>query len=124
MCGQSPVLLAQLPQPLFEPDKQFHFGPCYGLTGSRKRKRFEIAAAVDGETLNIYDVGKFYCVWKSPLIPERYKRGDFYRPMLFLRRPPLRARRVQSADDIHRARRPHDTQFVQFSNWIAKLNVS
>ena len=58
MSAQTPALLAQLPQPLFESGGQIQFGPCYGLTGSRKRKRFEIAAAVDGETLNIYDVGE------------------------------------------------------------------
>lgn len=57
MTDQNPAVLAQLPQPLFESEGQTRFGPCYGLTGSRKRKRFEIAAAVDGETLNIYDAG-------------------------------------------------------------------
>lgn len=58
MIAQSPVVLAQLPQPLLGIGGQTQFGPCYGLTGSRKRKRFEVAAAIDGETLNIYDVGE------------------------------------------------------------------
>lgn len=58
MSNQNPALLVQLPQPLLETGGQTQFGPCYGLTGLRKRKRFEIAAAVDGETLNIYGVGK------------------------------------------------------------------
>lgn len=56
MSAQSPSVLAQLPQPLLELGGKTQFGPCYGLTGSRKRKRFEVAAAIDGETLNIYDV--------------------------------------------------------------------
>jgi hypothetical protein len=58
MSLQGPAVLAQLPQPLFDKDGQTQFGPCYGLTGSRKRKRFEIAAAIDGETVNIYDVSE------------------------------------------------------------------
>ena len=56
MRAQSPAVLAQLPQPLLEIGGRTQYGPCYGLTGSRKRKRFEVAAAIDGETLNIYDV--------------------------------------------------------------------
>jgi hypothetical protein len=56
MSGKDPETLAQLPRPSSEGDGKVHFGPCFGLDGPRKRKRFEVAAAIDGETLNIYDV--------------------------------------------------------------------
>ncbi|KAF7506809.1 hypothetical protein GJ744_011421 [Endocarpon pusillum] len=56
MSVMTPTVLAQLPQSLLGVDGRTQFGPCYGFTGSRKRKRTEIAAAVDGEALNIYDV--------------------------------------------------------------------
>lgn len=56
MSVMRPTVVAQLPQSLLGVDGRTHFGPCYGFTGSRKRKRTEIAAAVDGEALNIYDV--------------------------------------------------------------------
>lgn len=65
MSAQTPLVLAQLPQPLLDSGGRTQFGLCYGLTGSRKRKRFEIVAAVDGETLNIYNV----CAMTAKLVP-------------------------------------------------------
>jgi hypothetical protein len=56
MDTQSPVVLAQVPKSVLGSNGKIQFGSCYGLSESRKRKRFEIAAAVDGETLNIYNV--------------------------------------------------------------------
>jgi hypothetical protein len=55
MLLQAPVLLAQLPRPL-DPDVQTFFNSVYGLSRSKKAKRHEVAAAIDGEAINLYDV--------------------------------------------------------------------
>ena len=57
MTVQPPSVLAQLPKPLEISDGRTQFAPVFGLVGSRKRKRHEIAVAVDGEAVNIYNVG-------------------------------------------------------------------
>lgn len=56
MAVQAPSVLAQLPKPLEISEGQTQFAPVLGHVGSRKRKRHEIAVAVDGETVNLYNV--------------------------------------------------------------------
>ena len=56
MILQEPSLLAQLPRPLEFSAGRTYVGNVYGVDGQRKRKRFEVVSAVDGETVNIYDV--------------------------------------------------------------------
>lgn len=55
MSLQAPSLIASLPRPFSEGKCQF--AEVYGLEGSKKRKRYEVAAAIDGEGVNIYNVG-------------------------------------------------------------------
>ncbi|EFW19567.1 hypothetical protein D8B26_007777 [Coccidioides posadasii str. Silveira] len=56
MALQAPSLLAQLPRPLSGGAGKCQFSEVYSLAGSKKRKRYEIAAAIDGESVNIYNV--------------------------------------------------------------------
>ncbi|KMU85820.1 hypothetical protein CIHG_03348 [Coccidioides immitis H538.4] len=56
MALQAPSLLAQLPRPLSGGTGKCQFSEVYSLAGSKKRKRYEIAAAIDGESVNIYNV--------------------------------------------------------------------
>ncbi|DAA73220.1 TPA_exp: Uncharacterized protein A8136_5145 [Trichophyton benhamiae CBS 112371] len=51
----APSLLAQLPRPLANAGGKIQFGEAYGIQGSKKRKRHEITAAIDGEGVNIYN---------------------------------------------------------------------
>lgn len=51
-----PSVLTQLPRPLQASTGKTQVGEVYSLAQSKKRKRYEIAVAVDGEGLNIYNV--------------------------------------------------------------------
>ncbi|KAJ5097995.1 hypothetical protein N7532_004996 [Penicillium argentinense] len=53
---QSPSILAQLPRPLHASTGKTRIGDVYSLTDAKKRKRYEVAVAVDGEAVNIYNV--------------------------------------------------------------------
>lgn len=54
---QKPSVLAQLLKPLEATSSgRYHFGHSFGLVAAKKRKRHEIAVAVDGEGVNIYSV--------------------------------------------------------------------
>lgn len=118
-----PAVLAQLPQPLFETNGQTYFGPCYGLRGSRKRKRLEIAAAVDGETLNIYDVGGSIAITMSTLTPRRCQQLCFFHLMPSHQRPRLHAHHALCAYDTHQLHWLPDTRYAQFNDQSAKLNA-
>jgi hypothetical protein len=61
---QAPLLLAQLPRPL-DADGKTSFNSVYGVSTSKKVKRYEIVAAVDGEAVNLYDVNI------DPLVPSQ-----------------------------------------------------
>ncbi|KAJ5718401.1 hypothetical protein N7488_004047 [Penicillium malachiteum] len=53
---QSPSVLAQLPRPLHASTGKTRIGDVYSLADAKKRKRYEVAVAVDGEAVNIYNV--------------------------------------------------------------------
>ncbi|KNG81690.1 hypothetical protein ANOM_010521, partial [Aspergillus nomiae NRRL 13137] len=53
---QPPSVLAQLPRPLHASKGKTHIGEVYSLSESKKRKRYEVAVAVDGEAVNIYNI--------------------------------------------------------------------
>lgn len=54
---QSPSILAQLPRPLHASTGKTRMGDVYSLADAKKRKRYEVAVTVDGEAVNIYNVG-------------------------------------------------------------------
>ncbi|KAF9892404.1 hypothetical protein FE257_001512 [Aspergillus nanangensis] len=53
---QTPSVLAQLPRPLHASTGKTRIGEVYRLADSKKRKRYELAVAVDGEGVNIYNI--------------------------------------------------------------------
>lgn len=55
---QTPSVLAQLPRPLHASTGKTHIGEVSSLVESKKRKRYEVVVAVDGEAVNIYNVWK------------------------------------------------------------------
>ncbi|KDE78780.1 hypothetical protein AO1008_05138 [Aspergillus oryzae 100-8] len=59
---QPPSVLAQLPRPLHASKGKTHIGEVYSLSDSKKRKRYEVAVAVDGEAVNIYNLVTSYAV--------------------------------------------------------------
>lgn len=56
---QPPSVLAQLPRPLHGSTGKTQVGEVYSLAESKKRKRYEVVVAVDGEAVNIYNVRKY-----------------------------------------------------------------
>lgn len=56
MIIQEPSTLAQLPSSVGDTSKETYVSQIYGLQGSRKRKRLEVAVAVNGEAVLIYNV--------------------------------------------------------------------
>jgi len=55
---QNPYVVASLPRPIDHSNGRYVVGDVYGgAPGSKKRKRSELAVGVDGEGVNIYDVG-------------------------------------------------------------------
>ncbi|KAJ6068883.1 hypothetical protein N7499_010770 [Penicillium canescens] len=53
---QSPSVLAQLPRPLHASTGKTRISDVFSLADAKKRKRYEVAVAVDGEAVNIYNV--------------------------------------------------------------------
>ncbi|KAJ2905911.1 hypothetical protein MKZ38_003699 [Zalerion maritima] len=68
---QKPYLLTQLPKPLNPSKTGYVVGEVAGQrSGSRKRKRPEVAVGIDGEALNIYDVPSSRLVTSYPIPPQ------------------------------------------------------
>lgn len=55
---EAPYTLVSLPKPLDSTNGQIQAAPVYGLRGSKKRKRHEVAVGIDGEGVNIYNVNR------------------------------------------------------------------
>lgn len=62
----APSVLAQIPRPLTSNDKTW-FNSVFTVTDARKVKRQELIAAVDGVTVNIYDVCHYFGVHRADL---------------------------------------------------------
>lgn len=70
---QSPTILAELPRSLVTGRSKAHAADVYGLDGHKRRKRSELAVAVDGEYINVYDVR--YTTYKRSLFTYRMNRS-------------------------------------------------
>ena len=55
---QNPITIAKLPQPLNRETGKVQFGDVWTQVAGKKRKRHEIAVAIDGEGINVYNVYK------------------------------------------------------------------
>ncbi|KAK5746594.1 hypothetical protein LTR17_000610 [Elasticomyces elasticus] len=53
---EAPYTIATLPTPLDAASGTIQALPVFGIRGSKKRKRHEVAVGVDGESLDIYDI--------------------------------------------------------------------
>ncbi|KAL4812009.1 hypothetical protein BDW67DRAFT_194058 [Aspergillus spinulosporus] len=53
---QPPSVLAQLPRPLHASTGKTYINEVYSLANAKKRKRYEVAVAVDGEAVNLYNI--------------------------------------------------------------------
>lgn len=53
---QEPYTLAEFPKNLIAPNGKILVADVYGLVGARKRKRSELAVALDNDSVNLYDV--------------------------------------------------------------------
>nr|POF18633.1 uncharacterized protein CFP56_62141 [Quercus suber] len=69
---ETPYTIASLPKPLDTEYGRAYAAPVYGLRGSRKRKRHEVAVGIDGESVNIYNVQSQANVASHALPPQSY----------------------------------------------------
>ncbi len=53
---EAPYTIAALPKPLDATHGRTRSAPVYGIRDLKKRKRHEVVVAVDGESVNIYNV--------------------------------------------------------------------
>ena len=53
---EAPHAIASLPRPFDAEHGQTYATSVFSIKGSRKRKRHEVAVAVDGESVNVYNV--------------------------------------------------------------------
>lgn len=60
---QPPSVLAQLPRPLQSLTGKTQIGDVFSLAESKKRKRYEVAVAIDGEAVNIYNVRILFAMY-------------------------------------------------------------
>lgn len=72
---QPPSVLAQLPRPLQSLTGRTQIGDVFSLAESKKRKRYEVAVAIDGEAVNIYNVGILSAMYWGSFLAERLVLG-------------------------------------------------
>lgn len=65
---QAPYTLAKLPLPPHASQGKTLAADVYTVAGSKKRKRSELAVAVDYEGINIYDVQRINCFYPRTLL--------------------------------------------------------
>jgi len=53
---EEPALLAKLPRAGFQGNGNIGFGQVYGLQNDQRKKRQEMCAAIDGNSINIIEV--------------------------------------------------------------------
>lgn len=83
-----PVVLARLPKALQE-NYQHKHGHVYGLTAGQKKKRHEVSVAVDGHSVNIYEVRGSAEIFGLCLQSNRLSMAALKPPMPCRRPPPL-----------------------------------
>lgn len=69
---EAPYTIASLPKPLDAEHGAIQASPVYGIKGSRKRKRHEVAVGIDGEGVNVYNVQSQSLVTSYALPTETY----------------------------------------------------
>lgn len=71
-----PAELASIPSSHVGNGKKF-YTQVYGLVGGRKRKRQEISVAVDGDSINIYEVRTGYAYYNLKITDyPRFEMGE------------------------------------------------
>lgn len=71
---QYPSVLASLPRPLHASTGKTRIGEVYSLADAKKRKRYEVTVAVDGETVNIYNVRPWLTVFSRYILTGLFFR--------------------------------------------------
>ena len=74
---QKPYIVASLSRPIDHSNGRYVVGVVHsGAPGSKKRKRSEVVVGVDGEGVNVYDVGYKPRILEISLICGRYLRRE------------------------------------------------
>lgn len=98
---QEPYTLAEFPKNLIAPNGNILVADVFGLVGVRKKKRSELAVALDNDSVNLYDV-RFNADLEEQLLTEtdfRFDQQSSSHPTLSHLRQSLLAHRTQSDFD-------------------------
>lgn len=98
---QEPYTLAEFPKNLIAPNGNILVADVIGLVGVRKKKRSELAVALDNDSVNLYDV-RFNANLEEQLLTEtdfRFDQQSSSHPTLSHLRQSLPAHRTQSDFD-------------------------
>lgn len=99
---QEPYTLAEFPKNLIAPNGKILVADVYGLLGARKRKRSELAVALDNDSVNLYDVCASTPTWKNNYSLEldfRFDQQSSSHPILFRPRQSLLVHHAHSGLD-------------------------
>lgn len=108
---QEPYTLAEFPKNLIAPNGNILVADIIGLVGVRKKKRSELAVALDNDSVNLYDV-RFNANLEEQLLTEtdfRFDQQSSLHPTLSHLRQSLLAHRTQSDFDHNRMEPPADS---------------
>jgi hypothetical protein len=87
---ESVYSLVTLPRPLDKRNGRCHVAAVSAFSGGRKRKRFEVAAVVDGESLTVHNASQPLCHLLSRnfklTIKNRFNHRQSFSRMPFLRK--------------------------------------
>lgn len=95
---QEPFTLAEFPKNLIAPNGDILVADVYGLVGARKKKRSELAVALDNDSVSLYDV-RFNDNLEEQLLTEtdfRFDQQSLSHPTLSHLRQSLLAHRTHS----------------------------
>lgn len=104
---QKPYNLVEFPKNLIAPNGNILVADVIGLVGVRKKKRSELAVALDNDSVNLYDV-RFNANLEEQLLTEtdfRFDQQSSSHPTLSHLRQSLLAHRIQSDFD-HKLMQP------------------
>ncbi|KAK4505088.1 hypothetical protein PRZ48_003051 [Zasmidium cellare] len=115
---EEPYSIASLPKPLDAENGRILGANVYSLSGSRKRKRREVAVGVDGESVNIYNIQDQSIVTSYALPPQSYLAAP---PCsIYCRRSkPLQPQR-QTYIAVHDGRNAHKSRLVSITENLGK----
>ncbi|KAF2158529.1 hypothetical protein M409DRAFT_71596 [Zasmidium cellare ATCC 36951] len=115
---EEPYSIAALPKPLDSENGRILGANVYSLSGSKKRKRREVAVGVDGESVNIYNIQDQTIATSYALPPQSYLAAP---PCsIYCRRTKPQQPQRQTYIAVHDGRNAHKARLVSITENLGK----